>query len=67
MKSRMALARCFLAMQAVESVNKKTISEFTKEHIEPSSTVHTDVFCSKVALGYMSLAMYQEIQPCVMV
>jgi len=40
----------FIAMQAVNSVDK-TISEFTKKHIEPSSIVHTDAFCSNIGVA----------------
>lgn len=41
----------FIAMQAVESVNKKTIEQFTNNHIEPSSIVNTDAFCANVGIA----------------
>jgi len=41
----------FIAMQAVESVDKKTISQFAKQHIEPSSIVHTDAFSSNIGVA----------------
>jgi len=31
-------------MQAVKSVNKETIKQFAKQHIDPSSTINTDTF-----------------------
>jgi transposase-like protein len=41
----------FIAMQAVNSVDKKTVTAFTKQHILPSSIVHTDAFCSNVGVA----------------
>jgi len=41
----------FIVMQAVESVDKRTISQFTKLHIEPSSIVNTDAFGSNVGVA----------------
>jgi transposase-like protein len=41
----------FIAMQAVESVNKKTIEKFTNEHIDSSSIVNTDAFCANVGVA----------------
>ena len=34
----------FIAMQAVKSVDKETIKQFTKEYIDPKSVVNTDAF-----------------------
>ena len=42
---------CFIAMQVVESVEKKTISQFTKQYIEPSSTVNTDALSSNIGVA----------------
>ena len=41
----------FLAIQAVNSVDKKTITAFTKQHIKPPSIVHTGAFCSNVGVA----------------
>ena len=50
-------------MQAVESVNKKTISEFTKQHIEPSSIVHTDAFCSNIGVATIATHVPKATPP----
>lgn len=41
----------FIAMQAVDSVNKKTIEQFTSDHIDASSIVNTDAFCANVGVA----------------
>jgi len=38
-------------MQAVESVNKKTIEQFICDHIDASSIVNTDAFCANVGVA----------------
>jgi len=41
----------FIAMQAVQSVNKKTIEQFTNDHIDASSTVNTDAYCANIGVA----------------
>ena len=49
----------FIAMKAVESVKKETITQFTKQYIAPSSVVNTDAFCANI--GIASIATHVPI------
>lgn len=45
----------FIAMQAVQAVNKKTIEQFTKKHIDPTSVVNTDAFGANAGVASVAI------------
>lgn len=47
----------FIAMQAVQSVDKKTIKQFTERHIQPSSVVNTDAFRANIGIASVATHM----------
>ncbi|VAW34632.1 hypothetical protein MNBD_GAMMA01-1733 [hydrothermal vent metagenome] len=40
-----------MSSNTVESVNKKTIEQFTYDHIDASSIVNTDAYCANVGVA----------------